>query len=55
MAQLSAVAAEFNNGWYTAEDIDAFMKERADKMEKAGLSKVVAEAQAQLDAWKASK
>ncbi|MBQ8232215.1 MAG: extracellular solute-binding protein [Lachnospiraceae bacterium] len=55
LAQLDAVSAEFSKGQYIAEDIDAWMKERADKLEKAGLSKVVAEVQAQLDAWKASK
>lgn len=40
---------------YVAEDIEAYIAERAAKLETAGLSKVVAEVQAQLDAWKAAQ
>ena len=56
LAQISAVTKEYSDALaYVAEDIEAYIAERAAKLETAGLSKVVAEVQAQLDAWKAAK
>lgn len=55
LAQLGAVVKEYANGQYTARDIDTYIAERNNKMEQAGLSKVVEEVQTQIDAWEAAK
>ena len=54
LAQLSAVSAEYSNGFYTCEDLDAYLAERAAKLEAAGLQTLVDGVQAQLDAFRAA-
>lgn len=55
LAQLSAVSAEYKNGQYTTNDIDGWLAEYKDKLEKAGIDTVKKEVQRQIDEWKASK
>ncbi len=55
IAQINAVIAEYRNMQYVAEDIEAHTAEKVDKMNKAGIDKVLKEVQSQLDEWKASK
>lgn len=55
LAQLGAVVKEYANGQYTAKDIDAYIAERNNKMDQAGLSRVVEEVQKQVDSWMAGK
>lgn len=55
LAQLNAVITEYKNMQYVAEDIEAFTKEKCDKLEQAGLQKIMDEVQTQLDAWKAAQ
>lgn len=54
LAQMSSVAKEYNNGQYTTDDIDAYIEERNEKMEQAGLQTVMDEVQRQIDEWRAS-
>lgn len=51
---MSSVAKEYNNGQYTTDDIDAYIEERNEKMEQAGLQTVMDEVQRQIDEWRAS-
>ncbi len=55
MAQLAAVAAEYKNGQFTANDIEAFIAEYQEKMEQAGIQTVVDEVNRQIEEWKAAK
>lgn len=55
LAQLSAVFAEYKNGQYTTNDIDGWLAEYKDKLEKAGINTVKEEVQRQIEAWKASR
>ena len=55
IAQVGSVVKEYENGQFTAADIDKYIKERNEKMEQAGLQKVVDEVQKQVDDWKASQ
>lgn len=54
IAQMQAVSNEYmdplKNG---IDDIDKMMKSRSEKMKQAGMDKVMAEAQKQVDAWRA--
>lgn len=52
IAQIAAVDKEYYNGQYTAEDIDKYISERNEKLEQAGLNKVIEELQNQIDTWK---
>ena len=54
LAQLAAVSAEYSTGFYTCEDLDAYLAERAAKLEAAGLQTLVDGVQAQLDAFRAA-
>lgn len=55
LAQLSAVFAEYKNGQYTTNDIDSWLAEYKDKLEKAGIDTVKEEVQRQIDEWKSSR
>lgn len=55
MAQLAAVTAEYKNGQFTTNDIEAFITEYQEKMEQAGIQTVVDEVNTQIEAWKAAK
>lgn len=55
IAQVGSVIKEYANGQYTAADIDAYITERNEKLEQAGLQKIVDECQKQIDEWKANK
>lgn len=55
LAQINAVIMEYRNMQYVAEDIEAFTAEKCEKLEQAGLQKVMDEAQRQLDDWKAEQ
>lgn len=55
IAQVGSVVKEYANGQYTANDIDAYIKERNEKMEQAGLQKIVDECQKQVDDWMANQ
>ena len=52
LAQVSAVNKEYLNGQFTANDIDAFITEKKEKLEQAGLPVIVEELQKQIDTWK---
>lgn len=52
IAQLNSVKTEYEIGYYTCKDVDAFLAERNAKYEAAGLQKLVNGVQAQLDAWR---
>lgn len=52
LAQVSAVNKEYFNGQFTANDIDAFITEKKEKLEQAGLPVIVEELQKQIDTWK---
>lgn len=54
LAQLAAVSAEYSNGFYTCEDLDAYLAERAAKLEAAGLQTLVDGVQEQLDDFRAA-
>lgn len=51
LAQLDSVKAEYS-GYLWADNYDEYIAERFAKMEKAGLSTVIAEAQRQVDEWR---
>ena len=57
LAACSAVIGEYETGlkwgWIAPEEVDARIDEFLAKLEDAGASTVIAEAQAQLDAWRA--
>lgn len=55
IAQINAVITEYMNMEYVAEDIEAFTAEKCQKIEQAGLQKVMDEVQRQLDDWKAEQ
>ena len=55
MAQLAAVAAEYKNGQFTTNDIEAFITEYQGKMEQAGILTVVDEVNRQIEEWKSAK
>lgn len=52
LAQIGAVVKEYANGQFTTKDIDAYIAERNQKMEQAGLAVVLQETQRQIDEWK---
>lgn len=53
IAQIGSVVKEYANGQFTTKDIDAYIAERNEKMNQAGLPAVLEEVQKQVDAWKA--
>ena len=55
IAQVGSVVKEYENGQFTASDIEKYIKERNEKMEQAGLQKIVDEVQKQVDDWKESQ
>lgn len=52
MAQLASVDSEFQNGYYYAEDFEAYCQEYYEKQKVAGIEKIVEEFQRQIDEWK---
>jgi len=54
LANVNAVYTEYKSILYygLVEDIESVLAERNEKLEKAGLQKVIDEMQAQYDAWK---
>lgn len=54
LAQLSAVEAEFANMEYVTNDIDQLIADRNQKLKNAGLDRVVAEVQRQINEWRAA-
>ena len=55
LAQLSAVFEEYKNGQYPTADIDGWLAEYKDKLDKAGINTVKEEVQSQIDEWKAAQ
>ena len=51
IAQLSAVNTEYSSGEWVTDNLDNFLKEKNDKLKKAGYDKVIAEVQKQVDVW----
>lgn len=52
IAQVSAVKKEYLNTQFTTNDIDEYIADYTDKLNKAGLPNIVKELQTQIDAWK---
>lgn len=55
IAQVGSVVKEYANGQYTTNDIEAYIAERSEKMDQAGLQDIVDEVQKQIDEWMANQ
>lgn len=53
-AQCKTVEAEYKNGYYTCDDVDAWFAQKAADMREAGVDKIVAEYQRQINEWRAA-
>ena len=54
IAQISAVSKEYANQQYITDDLDGWIAEYTNKLKAAGIERVVAEFQSQVDAWAVS-